>query len=729
MFCFKIQELQIINKIEMRRSILLALFLTLILNAKSQDVIDWKYISPKPGAIFINPENNITFSSIEELDILTFNRDMITVSGTVSGIIEIKRKLSNDGKTLLLEPVKPFINGEEISVVLKKGTRTKAGKILAEGTTNFRIKKNNAIHQDDLEIEFINNARALSPKSSIFSYNNLITYGNASLPDNMPVPQIMAFNNPSEEYIFLGIEPFTDRYTYYAMIIDRFGTPVFYREWPSKTVNLQVSAGNKIIHKNQLSSGFDQNSFIVLNDKYEIIDTLQVGNGYKTNTHDGILLENGNHFLMIYDSQLVGMDTVVEGGNPNATVKGFVFQELDEDHNVIFQWRSWDHFEITDANHVDLLAATIDYVHVNAFDTTADGNFLLCCRHMDEITKINLITGEIMWRFGKNSQNNMFEIDNDTLGFSYPHDIQQLANGNLTMYDNGNNHDSRVSSGVEYSIDEENLTASLEWKYTRDPEIFGPTKGGMRRLKNGNTLIGWGTNYPITATEVNNDLEVEWELSLDSCISYRTMAYDWETSAFTTNVNTIDFGYYNGYEPWPVIFQITNNMDDNIAITSASHHSDAFSLETSLPVQIGPGETTNMIVQFFPDGMGNQDFEDVLTINSDGFFSDTLNQRISRQIKLKGTTIDHSGIADNYNSNFTVYPNPVSDGRLTIESLDTSVEIINIYDVSGRLVYNKSGLTESKIIIDISEFNKGIYLLKTNFSDGKEGKPVKLLVQ
>ncbi len=45
---------------------------------------------------------------------------------------------------------------------------------------------------------------------------------------------------------------------------------------------------------------------------------------------------------------------------------------------------------------------------------------------MDEITKIDRNTGDIIWRFGPQAKNNMFTFLNDTVGFSYPHDIQQL---------------------------------------------------------------------------------------------------------------------------------------------------------------------------------------------------------------------------------------------------------------------------------------------------------------
>lgn len=94
------------------------------------------------------------------------------------------------------------------------------------------------------------------------------------------------------------------------------------------------------------------------------------------------------------------MSAVAPDGNVAVTVSGLIIHGLDRQKNVVFQWRIWDHFKITDATHENLTAATIDYVHGNALEVDADGNLLLSSRHMDEITKIDRGTGEMPWRMG-----------------------------------------------------------------------------------------------------------------------------------------------------------------------------------------------------------------------------------------------------------------------------------------------------------------------------------------
>jgi arylsulfotransferase ASST/type IX secretion system substrate protein len=679
---------------------------------KGYSQLNWNYISPVSNSKLINPENNVAFRNGCIIDSESLNDNLISVIGSSSGVIDGQLKLSTDNRTLLFIPFKPYSQGESIEVILLDGIKDNNGNNISKATTCFTIGSSHDINfNEDFKYNHqSSNTVNRNVKSGIYNVNKLISYGTSSLPENYPVPEILEYGNPSPKLAFYGVEPKNNKYGFYATIIDNYGTPVFYREWPSKTPNFQVVSNNLLVHKHKLNSGFDQNAFLLLNDKYQILDTLQVGNGYKTNTHDIIYLDNGNHYLMIYDVQPIGMDTVVEGGDPDASVKGFVMQELDSDHNVIFQWRSWDHFDITDANNVNLTAQTVDYVHVNAFDTTADGNILICCRHFDEVTKINRNTGEIIWRFGPKAKNNMFTFTNDTMGFTYSHDIQQLKNGNLTLFDNGNYHNPSFSRAVEYDIDEENLTATLVWEYGNDPAIYSSAKGGSRRLDNGNTLIGWGSNWPIISTEAGPDGTKEWELQTDSCLSYRVMKFDWKTSVFETNKDTIDYGYYNGYEPWPVILSVTNNMDYNISITSASNHSSAFYLETILPVNIPGGESKNMIVNFFPEWLGEDDFEDVLSLNYDGYYSDTLHQRISRQVVLMGTTIDHSGVDDNEVKLVNVSPNP-TNGITHINSNNNLISEIRVFNLEGKLLRNIDHILDKNYRLDLEGLTKGMYIV------------------
>jgi hypothetical protein len=340
---------------------------------------------------------------------------------------------------------------------------------------------------------------------------------------------------------------------------------------------------------------------------------------------------------MSYDPQIVNMSLIVPGGKPNATVTGLVIQEVDKDENVFFQWRSWDHFEITDATEdIDLTAWYIDYVHANAFDLANDGHILLSSRHLDEITKINFGTGDIIWRFGPNSENNQFTINNDPSGFTHQHDVRCLPNGNITLFDNGNLRLPNYSQALEYQLDEINKVATRVWHYQHSPSIFAPVTGSHRRSDDGRSLIGWGGSWPVAGTEVNLFGTVMMEIFLpDTVTSYRCLKYPWKTNKFTS-LEHLHLGNVAGNgESGLSVLPVTNKSAQPIAITSFHTLSDTFNVETPLPVTIQPGATADLVVSFVPAGKG--DFADVLTLNYDNY-NLTVKERIAIQIKLYGVS-------------------------------------------------------------------------------------------
>jgi hypothetical protein len=272
---------------------------------------------------------------------------------------------------------------------------------------------------------------------------------------------------------------------------------------------------------------FDQgvDKFYAMDSSYMVVDSFACGNGYATDLHELRLLPNGHALLMGDDYEQVDMSGVVPGGQPDALVIGIIIQELDADRNVVFQWRSWDHFQITDATHEDLTAATIDYMHSNALEVDTDGNLLLSSRHLDEITKIDRTTGAVLWRWG--GKNNEFTFIGDPIGFSHQHAIRRIANGHVTLFDNGNFHSPPFSRACEYQLDENARTATLVWQFRNTPDTFGSAMGYVQRLGNGNTLIGWGAGNP-DVTEVSPQGGKVMEMSFaDNLASYRAVREEW----------------------------------------------------------------------------------------------------------------------------------------------------------------------------------------------------------
>ena len=77
---------------------------------------------------------------------------------------------------------------------------------------------------------------------------------------------------------------------------------------------------------------------------------------------------------------------------------------------------------------------------------------------------------------------------------------------------------------------------------------------------------------------------------------------------------------------------------------------------------------------------------------------------------VKSSTLS---VDDNSLSNFSLYPNP-SINSVELNSTNTPISEVNIYDLSGKLLLSKKYNSEININLNISNLASGIYLLKIN---------------
>lgn len=385
-----------------------------------------------------------------------------------------------------------------------------------------------------------------------------------TLPVDFPLVEVTEFDNPDSGYIFLTSYIDHQRRPY-ILILDNYGSPVFFQKMAGSASDFKKQPNGQLTY---YVRGPDK--FYAMDTTYTVVDSFQCRNGYSTDFHDLLVLPNGHAFLLSYDTQEVDMNRIVQDGDSAAIVTGLVIQELDASKNVVFQWSSWDHFKITDAPHIDLKANNIHYVHGNAIEVDSDGNLLVACRNMDEITKISRETGEIIWRLG--GINNQFTFINDESGFFLPHDIRRLPNGNITLLDCGSFHDPPYSRALEYQLDEGSKTATLVWEYRHSPDISSHKMGNVQRLPNGNTLIGWGMER-TTLTEVHPDGSKAFELRfVDPIYSYRAFRFHWKGTAAAPTLwtdttaeevtlhftrfgatNIVKYFIYGGQTPAPIV--------------------------------------------------------------------------------------------------------------------------------------------------------------------------------
>jgi len=313
-------------------------------------------------------------------------------------------------------------------------------------------------------------------------------------------------------------------------IIDPSITELYSQNTGMKGWDFKVNYNNKLSYFDRASKGW-----FIMDSLQNEIDSVYCLNGYTADNHDFLALANGNYVLFAYDEQPYAMDTVVPGGNPNATVEGLIIQELDANHNLIFEWKSWDHFHVTDNTYMSpWTGANLPFIHANAIDIDFDGHFLISCRGLDEITKIHRTTGEIIWRWG--GAQNEFTFVND-YPFTHQHAIRSLGNNRYLLYDNGNYSAQytgtvNISRAVEYELDTNLMEATKVWEFVHPDSLYTPSIGGAQRLPNGNTLVNFGnlqwlnTGSIVTEVDTNNQIVFQLEYANGGNL-YRAQKFDW----------------------------------------------------------------------------------------------------------------------------------------------------------------------------------------------------------
>jgi hypothetical protein len=617
----------------------------------------YEYVCPVPGSRLVSPANNVILRPGGVLYPEQLRQIAVTATGSLSGQHAGTLSLSDDSRTLIFEPDQPFAPGEEVTVRVGRAYGERGLGIISPLEFDFFVSPIAPSLSANLAIE-----RSLADRPELASWwsgepargrapatvrnfapeepdaGPLLSTG-ALLPPGFPFLQVMGVpDHPSPGYVFMALfSRFATQVPGNLTIVDNAATPIFYRRLVTPAVDFKRQPDGRLTYFTLGTPGTATPRFYALDSAYAAVDSFAAGNGYTTDSHDLQLLPDGHALLLAYDPEPVRMDSVVPGGNPSATVIGAVLQELDRAHRVVFQWRSWDHFAITDlaSPGQDLRAAVIDWVHANAVEPDLDGNLLLSSRHLSEITKIDRRTGDVIWRMGPHARANEFTFVGDPRGFSHQHDVRRLPDGHLTLFDNGNYVQPERSRAVEYEVDEANRVATEVWEFRHVPDLYSPFMGDVQRLPDGGTMIGWGgQGNGAKLTELRPDgTTTSFELAYGSqwIWSYRAFRFPWRTTRFLVDPADLDFGEVPLGASSVLPVTVRNPGPDPIVINSFElSGSPRFTCPDAPPLTLAAGATARVSVAIAPLTPGELQGRLVLA-------AVTSTERIAQPIELRAT--------------------------------------------------------------------------------------------
>lgn len=277
--------------------------------------------------------------------------------------------------------------------------------------------------------------------------------------------------------------------------------------------------------------------------------------------HDFALLPNG-HMIVIVSEAVV--EHGLTGQPDPITVTGDLLIDLDQNHNPVWLWSSFDHLDL---NRHPLTFP--DWTHTNAVVYTPDDhNLMISMRTQDWVLKIDYNdgkgTGNILWHLGYQGDfqlvQNGVPTNDPSLWFYGQHDINVVSQKSagafsVTLFDDGNNRvlnnnndNSSIcgqgtapqcsSAAPILELDETAKTATIQFRsvpptYLNDPRIEFAAFGGSSRLLANNDLEYDLCGLAAVGTQSLNNMsdilevtqpsgQIAWRMQLSGNYAYRS---------------------------------------------------------------------------------------------------------------------------------------------------------------------------------------------------------------
>jgi Arylsulfotransferase (ASST) len=319
------------------------------------------------------------------------------------------------------------------------------------------------------------------------------------------------------------------------MIFENSGRLVWFEPLPPKVsaANLQVQQfqGHPVLtwwRGNVLPQGFGEGEEIIENTAYRHLAVVHAANGLYADLHDFQITSQNTGLLTAFDP--VHCDLTSIGGPRNGAITDGVYQEIDLKTGLVRrEWHALDHVAIRDTypkvNAGDARTAfPFDFFHINTLDPRSDGIITISARNTWTIYGLDQRTGRVLTRIGgKQSSVNM----GPGTATAWQHDARALANGELTVFDNGaipKVH--QYSRGIVERLDPSTNTMTLTRTYSHSPQLSAATQGNVQTLPNGDVLLGWGAEPYVS--EYSPSGRQIFDASMPAASqSYRAFRFPW----------------------------------------------------------------------------------------------------------------------------------------------------------------------------------------------------------
>lgn len=299
-----------------------------------------------------------------------------------------------------------------------------------------------------------------------------------------------------------------------GLVIDNTGRVVWYRDLPGgPTLNFQAQPTGHYATSPVTAAPGDLRPWVEFDVLGNEVRRLGCARGLRSRFHETLHGEDGSYWLLCDETRT--MDLSAYGGLPSAQVTGTTVQHIAADGTLRWEWNAYDHFLITDVDSATRAGPTVNWTHGNALDFDTDGNLLLSFRSLSEVTKVDVRTGQVLWRMG--GRRNQFTFDAPGAPFVRQHGARSLGAGRLQLFDNlGEASGSRAE---RYEYDAARRTARRLSTYESTPSTVTQLGGTTQPLPGGRMLVAYGNGNRVEEYDANGG--VTWRIQGDPGYVFR----------------------------------------------------------------------------------------------------------------------------------------------------------------------------------------------------------------
>ena len=209
---------------------------------------------------------------------------------------------------------------------------------------------------------------------------------------------------------------------------------------------------------------------------FTTLDTLTQSFAPDDDYHDVHRFEDGTYLVVLLEEVFEDLTSI--GGLASAKILNPRLLHLDPQEQILREWSGLDHMPV-DSDLDNLLFSTVDYLHWNAMQFDEHGGLLLSFRNRNQIVRLRPDDWSIHWKLG--GEDGDFTLtDPGWNGFHVQHDVHDLGNGRILLFDNGIfNNNGFLSRALELTLDTVNFTAQNSWQFDHPDQAFTPPHRGV----------------------------------------------------------------------------------------------------------------------------------------------------------------------------------------------------------------------------------------------------------